>query len=645
MKNLITLTFLIVQFSCFGQAPEGVNYQAVIRDNAGNPLENNAVGLKITIYQASINGAVMYEETFASNTDNFGLVNLVIGEGNALSGDFASIDWAAGPYFVEIAADENGGVDYQTMGTQQLMSVPYALYAKTSGNAPQGPQGIQGDAGPQGDQGDPGLQGDPGTDGLDGLIPAGTAIGNTTFWDGTQWVIDNNNLYNNGGNVGINNTSPVYKLDVVSGALGIRSQITDFASTSIYGYNTSATGGFGVVGQVDGSSPGWAGIRAIAENGSHALITDGPSLFNVDGQDFDLQIQGSTDANLFYSNAVNNSIGIGTATPGAKLEVLGGDIAINAPFKYKVKDAVDGDNFLMYEPTVDGLRLNGYDAVFITTTDATNATAGQDLVVRNGRVGINTNTPSQGLLHVNGYYSDPFGAFTFFATGPNTGTGAPANLNTSVFATHRIVAGEFNAISDARIKKIDGLSNSLEDLYTLNQIEVTNYHMIDKSHGEKPVKKLIAQQLEGIYSQAVSKSTNIIPDIYQLAHCNEGTIRLKNDLKAGDRVRLIFENKEEMANVMYANSDQFQTDLNETGNVFVYGREVDDFRTVDYEAISMLNVSATQELLKRIVALEKEKTLLKANNSELMKLKSKIETLERSVSLILEEKNTVHVKP
>ena len=166
----------------------------------------------------------------------------------------------------------------------------------------------------------------------------------------------------------------------------------------------------------------------------------------------------------------------------------------------------------MYEPTVDGLRLNGYDAVFITTTDATNATAGQDLVVRNGRVGINTNTPSQGLLHVNGYYSDPFGNYTFYATGPNTGTGAATNLNTSIFATHRIVAGEFNAISDSRIKNIDGLSNSENDLATLNKIEVTDYHMIDPSHGEKPIKKAIAQQLEGIYPQAVSKSTNSIPN-------------------------------------------------------------------------------------------------------------------------------------
>jgi hypothetical protein len=294
----------------------------------------------------------------------------------------------------------------------------------------------------------------------------------------------------------------------------------------------------------------------------------------------------------------------------------------------------------MYEPTVDGLRLNGYDAVFITTTDGTNATAGQDLVVRNGRVGINTNTPSQGLLHVNGYYSDPFGNFTYYATGPNTGTAAGTNLNTSIFATHRVVAGEFNAISDARIKNIEGVSNSAKDLETLNKIEVTDYHMIDPSHGEKPVKKAVAQQLEEVYPQAVSKSTNCIPDIYTLADCSIGKIAIENNLKIGERIRLIFEDKEEIATVVTANAKSIQTNLDLSGEVFVYGREVDDFRTVDYQAISMLNVSATQALLKRIEALEKENEALKEVNEDMNTLKAELDVLQKNVLLLMNEKNT-----
>ena len=583
MKNIFVFAFTCLQFLCFGQAPEGVNYQAVIRDNAGNLLENTSVGLKISIYQTEIGGSIVFEESFTESTNNFGLVNLIIGKGTPISGDISLVDWANGPYFIEISADENGGMDYELIGTQELMSVPYALYAKTAGNGPQGDpgpqgqagtngtngidgingadgaQGIQGDPGLQGDpgiqgnqgiqgnpglqgdpgiQGDPGLQGDPGIQGIqgvsgdDGLLPNGTAIGNTTFWNGTEWAVDNNNLFNSGGN-----------------------------------------------------------------------------------------------------------IGIGTSIPQAALEVQG-NVAINYPFAYKIKDAADGDNFLKYEPTVDGLQLNGSDAVFITTSDPTNATSGQDLVVRNGRVGINTNTPSQGLLHVNGYYADPFGNYTFYATGPNTGIGAPANLNTSIFATHRVVAGEFNAISDARIKNIDGLTDSKKDLEILNKIEITDYHMIDPTHGTKPIKKAIAQQLETIYPQAVSKSTNIIPDIYEPANCESGKIHLENTLEKGDRVRLIFEDNEEIANVTEAYSNHFKVDLNVSGKVFVYGCEVDDFRTIDYEAVSMLNVSATQALLKRVEVLEKENNKLKESNRNYENLKAELETLKNSVLMLMNEKNT-----
>ncbi|MBT5437644.1 MAG: hypothetical protein HOK92_00415 [Flavobacteriales bacterium] len=645
MKKFIALVFLLLtNFLLQAQAPEGVNYQAVIRDNLGSPIENTIVGVKIAIYQNATSGNLVFEESFTPNTNAFGLVNFIIGQGNLISGDFSLIDWSSGPYFLEISADIDGGVNYENIGSQELMSVPYALYAKTAGNGPQGEQGSPGNDGAdgaqgiQGEQGPQGIQGDPGPTGADGVqgIQGDQGIQGEQGPQGAQ------------GDPGPTGANGAQGIQGEQGTQGIQGDSGDDGAQGIQGDQgiQGEQGPQGIQGdsgddgaqgiQGDQGIQGEQGIQGVT--GNDGLLPDGTSIGNTtfwNGSEWVVN-----DGNLFNDGG---NVGVGTVTPSAKLEVSG-DIAINSPFKYKIKDAIDGDNFLMYEPTVDGLRLNGYDAVFITTTDATNATAGQDLVVRNGRVGINTNTPSQGLLHVNGYYSDPFGNYTFYATGPNTGTGAATNLNTSIFATHRIVAGEFNAISDSRIKNIDGLSNSENDLATLNKIEVTDYHMIDPSHGEKPIKKAIAQQLEGIYPQAVSKSTNSIPDIYQLAECNSGTIHIKNDLSSGERIRLIFENKEEIATVVSATSKNITTDLSVSGKVFVYGREVDDFRTVDYQAISMLNVSATQELLKRIKALENENKKLKETNTELMGLKSKIETLEKSVSLLLEEKNTVKVK-
>ena len=169
MKKIVTLCLTCVQLLIFAQAPEGVNYQSVIRDNTGNLMANAFVGLKISLLQNSTNGTVVYEESFDASTNDFGLTNIVIGNGNPISGDFSLIDWSNGPYFIQIAADENGGTDYEIMGTQELMSVPYALYAKTAGNGPQGEQGIQGETGPQGLQGEQGVQGDAGAQGEQGI--------------------------------------------------------------------------------------------------------------------------------------------------------------------------------------------------------------------------------------------------------------------------------------------------------------------------------------------------------------------------------------------------------------------------------------------------------------------------------------------
>ena len=88
----------------------------------------------MTIQQGSIGGTTVYQETFAPTTNAYGLVNLEIGSGTVVSGDFTTIDWANGPYFIETAVDVTGGTSYAVMGTSQLMSVPYALHANTAEN-------------------------------------------------------------------------------------------------------------------------------------------------------------------------------------------------------------------------------------------------------------------------------------------------------------------------------------------------------------------------------------------------------------------------------------------------------------------------------------------------------------------------------
>ena len=146
MKKLFTfLASITLSVVLLAQAPESFSYQTVIRDANWAVLGNQSVGIKISIIEGQPNGVAIYEETHQSQTSQIGLVNLAVGGGTVVNGTFSSIDWGVNSYFIQVAVDVTGGTNYVEMGTTQLRSVPYALYAKTSGTpgatGPQGPQG------------------------------------------------------------------------------------------------------------------------------------------------------------------------------------------------------------------------------------------------------------------------------------------------------------------------------------------------------------------------------------------------------------------------------------------------------------------------------------------------------------------------
>lgn len=135
MKKYLLICSVLFTLNALAQAPEGINYQAVVRDLAGATITNAPVGLKLALIQTSATGTVVYEESFSTFSNDFGLVNVVFGQGTVITGAFANVDWSAGPYFIEVAADVTGGTSYLVLGNQQLMSVPYALYAKSAENS------------------------------------------------------------------------------------------------------------------------------------------------------------------------------------------------------------------------------------------------------------------------------------------------------------------------------------------------------------------------------------------------------------------------------------------------------------------------------------------------------------------------------
>lgn len=115
----------------WGQAPQLISYQAIVRDAANKLVTSQSVGMKISILQGTSTGTSVYTETQTVTTNVNGLVTIEIGNGTVVSGTMASINWLNGPYFVNVEIDPTGGTSYSISATSQLLSVPYALSAGT----------------------------------------------------------------------------------------------------------------------------------------------------------------------------------------------------------------------------------------------------------------------------------------------------------------------------------------------------------------------------------------------------------------------------------------------------------------------------------------------------------------------------------
>lgn len=141
--NRITRFLILSQFVWLAAAqpswgqdvPDGMSWQAVVRNAQNELVTNQRIGIRVSIRQGSASGGVVYQETHSVQTNTNGLASLVIGQGYAESGSFAAIDWSAGPWFVQTETDVNGGSDYTISSTTQMMAVPFAYYAERAGNA------------------------------------------------------------------------------------------------------------------------------------------------------------------------------------------------------------------------------------------------------------------------------------------------------------------------------------------------------------------------------------------------------------------------------------------------------------------------------------------------------------------------------
>jgi hypothetical protein len=142
MKNLILFAVaVLLTAGLFAQVPDSFSYQAVVRDGNGDIVVSQPVSFQLSIISGSVSGTVEYAETHSLTTNGFGLVTMPVGAGTVVSGDIATIDWGSAVHFIKVELDIAGGTSYTDMGTVQLLSVPYALHAKTAANGFSGDYG------------------------------------------------------------------------------------------------------------------------------------------------------------------------------------------------------------------------------------------------------------------------------------------------------------------------------------------------------------------------------------------------------------------------------------------------------------------------------------------------------------------------
>lgn len=380
MRRNILVLFLMTTLLGFAQVPQLIPYQGIARDASGDEI-SGAITVDFAIHQGSPTGTIVFSERHSTATNQFGLFSVNIGDPSApdLSGSFTTILWSAGPYFLEVLLDPAGGTNTVSVGTTQMMSVPFALYAQSAGNGPTGATGAQGPTGNNGAVGPTGPSGPPGPTGPSGSLNLAGMFGQTIHHDGINWAAATN-LFNDGNNIGINNTTPSYPLTM--------------------GTNT-------------GPEIGFFGLLGAEIYSPNSLTLEGNNTLYLQGSDITLR------TSLLDRVRITNSgeVGIGTLLPMYPLDVSGaGRFTGTLTLGTYTLPNTDGTNGQVLTTngtgtaswnTLNGLLPTGTTGQTINH-NGTGWTANSNIYNAGANVGIGTTTP--------GYKLDVNGAMNIAAT-------------------------------------------------------------------------------------------------------------------------------------------------------------------------------------------------------------------------------------
>ena len=343
----------------------------------------------------------------------------------------------------------------------------------------------------------------------------------------------------------------------------------------------------------------------------------------------------STVLRTFGEQALSGKLTVNNGAGGIGIDLATSDSVLNARIIANRTGTPDKDLYIGYLSGTDSkVRLYSNDFETMTVTGR--------------RVGIGTTAPEY-PLHVKGQvnlaisleaYLDNTGAFDL-QNKPRT------DLSHSICAEARILAAAFDVRSDMRIKQITGRTGGPSALESIRQLQVTDYTYVDTIGSGRGLQRgFIAQEVEQVIPEAVTRGPGVVPDVYARAEAlryDAGTKALTISLQKphgmvkDEVVSLVFEGKQEEFKVTAVPSatEFVVTTPSQPAKVFVYGRRVSDFRTVDYDRIFTTGISAMQEMARQNEALQKRVSELESRERQVTALQKRVtelEGLERQVA-------------
>jgi hypothetical protein len=380
-KTILLIAFVAIAFQAGAQVPEQFNYQLAVRDAQGNVYASQQLSFRVSIMQGS---TILYRETHSTQTNAYGLVNLMIGDGTPTQGSMAAIDWGGEAKSLKVEFDPTGGSSYTDLATTPLLSVPYALYAKHSEEP--GPAGPEGPIGPQGPQGPmPPIGG----------VHAQVQFNNNGVFSGSEDFIYMPTDKRVG--IGLSGAGPVAPLHAQGSVLGVVGIATAESGSADGGYFTSrSTSGVGVTGVSKAT-----GVRGTASATSGDAYGGHFSTSSNEGKGvagFSSATSGHTYGGYFQSSSTSGR-GIYATSPNIAIQTIAsGNSGANYGGHFTTS-STEGTGIYTHATASSGISY-GIRAYTSSSQGFSGYFAGGKFYI-SGNTGIGTNSPEAGL-HLKG---------------------------------------------------------------------------------------------------------------------------------------------------------------------------------------------------------------------------------------------------